>query len=277
MKKGGFVLKIIISRKGFDAENGGTASPVMPDGAMLSMPIPQDFDECEYSQISYRGKTYAEIWDDLKKTKKGYSPRCHLDPDLRKNIRTDVPEGWKPMFGQCDGAETHLENNNVGVGDVFLFFGWFKKAEEKNGKLSYKKGEKDFHALYGFLQIGEIVRGEGVSMFRWHPHSRYIGSNNTLYVASEKLIINGDDTGLPGAGTFIFSDELVLTMPGMPKSRWKLPEFFKEVRISHHSPESFKPEGYFQSVRIGQEFVVSESDAVTGWAKEIIVNHFDWR
>ena len=32
-------MKIIISRKGFDNANGKCASPILPDGDMVSMPI----------------------------------------------------------------------------------------------------------------------------------------------------------------------------------------------------------------------------------------------
>ncbi len=270
-------MKIIFSRKGFDAENGGTASPVMPDGAMLSLPIPQPWDRDYYDELFYGSMSYLDIWQSLKPKQEFFDSTCHLDPDLRSNIRLSVPEGWKPLFGQCDAAETHLENQGVTVGDVFLFFGWFRETEEVKGALKYKRGGKDAHMLYGYLQIGEIVRGKNISSFSWHPHSYYEDSNNTIYVASDRLVIDGVNTSLPGAGTFTYSDELVLTMPGMTKSRWLLPDFFKEVSISCHSKDSFKPEGYFQSVRIGQEFVVSEDARVTEWAKKIIVNNFDSR
>ena len=33
-------MKIILSRKGFDSSNGGIPSPIMPDGTLISMPIP---------------------------------------------------------------------------------------------------------------------------------------------------------------------------------------------------------------------------------------------
>ena len=279
-------MKIIISRKGFDDKNGGTASPVMPDGTMLSMPIPSE-DEIALPYVGYKGKSYYDIWGELKPKKGPYRYFCHLDPDIRTDNRCipdvahpgrfvkEVPQGWKPIFGQIDGAETHLENQGVTVGDLFLFFGWFRQTEEKNGKLKYRRDAKDAHMLYGYLQIGEIVRGKDVEKYPWHPHSQYYypGTNNTLYVASDDLVINGEKTGLRGAGTFRHSDDLVLTMPGQSRSRWQLPEFFKEVQISHHNADSFTPEGYFQSVRIGQEFVVSESDKVTAWAKDIILRH----
>ena len=281
-------MKIIFSRKGFDAENGGIASPIMPDGTLLSMPIPSG-DNMGMDYYGYKGKSYFEIWKELKPGKKSYNCYCHLDPDIRRDNRCipdvsrpggfvkEIPDNWKPIFGQFGAAETHLENQGVSVGDLFMFFGWFRQTEEKEGTLTYRKGSKDAHILYGFLQVGEIVRGKAVEKYPWHPHSKYYSpeNNNTMYIASEKLVINGVDTGLPGAGVFKFSDELVLTMPGQTKSRWQLPEFFKEVNISCHSADSFKSEGYFQTVRIGQEFVVSEDDRVTNWAKQIIINNFD--
>ena len=265
-------MKFIFSRKGFDAENGGAPSPVMPDGTMLSLPIPCEWDQ-SYEDMIYKGRTYSEIIRDLK-AKKCFSDHGHLDPDLCARIHSTVPDNWVPAFGQADAAETHLENQGVTIGDVFLFFGWFRKTVNQNGTLSYEKGSKDAHMLFGYLQIGVIARGEEKTKYQWHPHSYRNGNNDTMYIASDRLVINGKDTGLPGAGTFKYSDDLVLTMPGMPKSRWSLPDFFREVSISCHSKDSWKPEGYFQTVRIGQEFVVSEDDRVTKWAQKIIADHY---
>ena len=263
--------KIIISRKGFDAENGGMPSPIMPDGSLLSFPIPSgDIDD--FTKLVFHDKTYKQLINELKPGKRFYG--CHIDPDIRVSAHKKVSKNWVPVFGQCDAAEKHLENQGVKEGDIFLFFGWFKKTEEYNGSIRYQKGAKDLHVLYGYLQIGKIVKDHDVMDYLWHPHSCYDAPLNTMYVASEKLIIDGEDLGLPGAGVFKYSDELVLTYPGMPKSRWKLPEFFKEVNISCHSKDSFKPEGFFQSVRIGQEFVVSESPKVTKWAKELIRKNY---
>ncbi len=265
-------MKIIISRKGFDAQNGGTASPIMPDGMMLSMPIPQEGDYEIYEELWYKDKSFQQIWDDLKPKHKDIQS-CHLDPDLRKETRSEKVEDWVPIFGQCSVAEGHLENQGVGVGDVFMFFGWFRQTEEQNGKLAYVKDAPDIHALFGYLQIGDIVRDDDVEKYWWHPHSYYMGGKNTMYIASDRLVIDGQDMNIPGAGLFKYSEDLVLTMPGMPKSMWKLPDFFKEVNISYHTKDCFMPEGYFQSVKKGQEFVVSESTKVTEWAKEIILNN----
>ena len=266
-------MKIIISRKGFDAANGGTASPILPDKTMLSMPIPTDYSGVRYSDLYYGGRSYAEIWRELTGGKKQYSQYCHLDPDIRPENRQSLPTGWRPVFGQCGAAETHLEHEGVGVGDLFLFFGWFRETEEKDGRLQYKRGAKNIHAIYGYLQVGEIIRGSAVKQFPWHPHAAFDNFNNTMYVASDRLIMDGNDTGLKGAGTLQYSEDVVLTMSGMPKSRWKLPDFFRDVTISYHTKESFKPEGYFQSAAIGQEFVVLESDEVTDWARKIILKN----
>ncbi len=269
-------MKVIISRKGFDSANGGTASPVMPNGAMLSLPIPGG-KKCEkYSELYYINYSYADIWYSLKPKPFNKKRNCHLDPDLRASARAVIPKGWIAAYGQCGASETHLVNQKVAVGDLFLFFGWFRQTEIRNGQLKYKRGCKDAHMFFGYLQIGEMARNDALLKYYWHPHSAYGNENNTIYVASNRLIIDGKDTGLPGAGTFKYSDELVLTKPGLSRSKWQLPDFFKEVDISCHTKDSFKPEGYFQCVPIGQEFVVSEDKRVSKWAKNIIVNNFDY-
>lgn len=270
------MMKIILSRKGFDAQNGGTASPILSDGTMLSFPIPQ-YDGVFYKDIFYNSKSYMEMWQELKPRQRDFDEECHLDPDIRPQVRKRLPKNWVPIFGQAGAAESHLENQGVGEGDLFMFFGWFRETEEKNGSLCYKKGGRDIHALYGYLQIGSIVRGRGVKKYKWHPHAYYEGSDNTMYIASDRLVIEGDDTGLPGYGVFKFSDKVQLTMPGQSRSRWLLPDFFKKVTISRHDKDCFRPEGYFQTVGIGQEFVVSENSKVTKWAYDIIRENIDYR
>ncbi len=267
-------MKIIISRKGFDSKYGGTASPILPDGTMLSFPIPSD-DGIAYSSIKYGDKTYLKMWKELKPRQSEFSKKCHLDPDLRPSVRKNLPENWLPIFGQVGEAESHLENQGVKEGDLFMFFGWFRETEEISGSLHYKRGGSDIHALYGYLQIGQIIQGDKTKKYSWHPHSKFIAGNNTMYIASKKLIIDGKDTGLPGYGVFKYSEKVRLTMPGQSRSRWLLPDFFRKVSISRHDSSCFKPEGYFQSVGIGQEFVVSESKRVTNWAYKIIKENID--
>ena len=129
--------------------------------------------------------------------------------------------------------------------------------------------------IFGYLQIGDIIRGEQRKKYFWHPHSNdYENPNNTIYVAAKKLVIDGTDTGLNGYGTFNYSDEIVLTKDLYSCTKWNLPAFFKDVTISFHNADCFKPD-YFQSRSRGQEFVISESQNVTDWAKKIILDNVD--
>lgn len=57
-------MKVILSRKGFDSSNGGCPSPIMPDGTLLSMPIPSD-DKDSYDDLSYCGTPYSRILQQL--------------------------------------------------------------------------------------------------------------------------------------------------------------------------------------------------------------------
>lgn len=46
-------MKIILSRKGFDSENGGYPSPILPNGTLLSIPIPSAYNNNNYMQLKY--------------------------------------------------------------------------------------------------------------------------------------------------------------------------------------------------------------------------------
>ena len=267
-------MKIIISRKGFDWANGGMPSPILPDGTMVSMPIPSGkVDVVKYRDLNINGFNYYKIWKELCPNG-NHTTYCHLDPDIRKDI-IKRNKNWVPAFGQIGASETHLEKYHVQVGDIFLFFGWFRQTELVDEKLRYVKGSNDIHALYGYLQIGKITKGKDVEKYKWHPHShRDLESNNTIYEASKKLMFGKEKTNLAGAGVFKFSNRVVLTKKGESRSRWDLPDFFKDVEISRHNKSNFK-NGYFQSVAIGQEFVISENKKITKWAKNIILNNID--
>ena len=125
-------MKIILSRKGFDSGYGCTPSPILPDGTLLSLPIPNDDEVVDYEQLQYNGKSYAQLISEL--TNGHFSDKkCHLDPDIRKNVFAR-PEKWQPAFGQEGAALSHLFGRGVGKDDLFLFFGWFREVEEMNGK-----------------------------------------------------------------------------------------------------------------------------------------------
>ena len=59
-------MRIILSRKGFDSANGGYPSPIMPDGRMVSLPIPDQDTDVKYSQLFLpNGKNYGLLMQDL--------------------------------------------------------------------------------------------------------------------------------------------------------------------------------------------------------------------
>lgn len=272
-------MKVILSRKGFDSSYGGQPSPILPDGrTLLSFPIPQKQDTLNFHELNYEGKTYYELIKELspKNSQINIDTCAHLDPDLRKDIYKKRRTKWMPIFGQSHAAQGHLINQKVGVGDIFLFFGWFKHTLKENGKLIYDPKGQDLHVIYGYLQIGEIYKhGSNFPNYaKYHPHCNFEYLNdktNCIYVAKEKLSFNNY---LSGAGTLNFKDNLVLTKQskGMSRSKWLLPEFFKDLKITYHSNNSFK-NGYFQSANIGQEFVISENESLTNWVKDIIQNN----
>jgi hypothetical protein len=272
-------MKVILSRKGFDSSYGGHASPILPDGTLLSLPIPSRYDKIKFAELSYDDYSYYQIIKQLNphsKIKESYS--CHLDPDIRKDVFTRDTD-WVPLFGQSDTALSHLQNMNVQVGDLFLFFGWFKETEKIGKKLQYRSGAKDLHIIYGYLQIGKIYDDSKFpDHINYHPHtnSRFQRKRNCIYQASERLSFAPD---YPGAGCFTFHEALVLTKQGAySRSQWELPPFFSKnkIAISYHPGNPYK-DGYFQAAAKGQEFVIEENAEVTSWAESLIKNYAEHR
>jgi hypothetical protein len=269
-------MKIILSRKGFDSSNGGHASPILPDNTLLSLPIPIKKDMDRYCDLSHQGSSYLSIIQQLRRrTEFTEEDTCHLDPDIRKSVK-ERPNNWRSIFGQCDGAQTHLKNNKVGVGDLFLFFGWFKQTKYIGNSLKYVPGSRDLHIIYGYLQVGEIYKcGDTFPEYtHHHTHTRTENENKTtncIYVAADRLSFNNH---LPGFGCFKFNQKLVLTKAGMTRGKWELPDFFRGLSISHHFQHSWVDD-YFKSVDIGQEFVIEENEQVSNWAQQLIENYID--
>ena len=163
--------RIILSRKGFDAKAGGSASPIFNDGRIFSIPIPQDHPSPKkYEDLNFCGTSGTELLKEVSSKIKP-SDYCHNDPLLNEDIG---------IFGQASSSQTELKNNSVGPGDLFLFFGWFKNFSIKG---------RDLHHLFGWLQIKEIIEGsEAILTYLKeknivHPHgfgdtSKF--SNNTI-------------------------------------------------------------------------------------------------
>lgn len=286
-------MKLIFSRKGFDGTAGGHPSPILPDGRLVSLPIPESAKPVggaiAYEQLRWpdRRRTYADALRQLGRSEPP-SQGAHLDPDLTADVAPAV-RGWRPAFGQCGAAQTHLRTQGVGKGDLFLFFGWFRQAEERDGRLRFAWGAPDLHALFGYLEVGEVVpiptRGDVERVRKaWpglarHPHVRTPGrTHNTLYVAAER---SSWAPGLPGAGSFRWSDELRLTVPEGPRSVWRLPACFQpagEPTLSYHrNPARWRraDDGsvVLTTVGRGQEFVMDADARVAAWVRKTLRRH----
>jgi len=270
-------MKVILSRKGFDSGYGGWPSPVLPDGTMLSLPIPITDHAIKYNELLHNGVKYSDIIRDLmgeniKVEGEGCfglnDISCHLDPDIRKNSY-ERKAGWKGIFGQNGAPFTHLSNQNVGKGDLFLYFGWFRKTIYDNGILKYDPQCKGFHAIYGYLQVDQIKKINETEFEEWalyHPHvcrGKEASKLDHLFYAADKLSFM---ESMSGYGVLDFSDRVILTKEGHTKSKWNLPEFFKRYKISYHTENSWKND-CFQSAAKGQEFVIHADDEIIDWVK----------
>ncbi len=266
-------MKIILSRKGFDSSNGGCASPIMPDGTLLSMPIPTN-DEVSFTDIAWNDVTYAEILEQICPNK-SFS-NCHLDPDIRDN-RIKKVNGWVPAFGQTGSAQGLLSNAGVEVGDTFLFFGWFRQVEQtENGyKFATRKHNDFYHGndlqvIYGYMQVGEIITDQDrIRQYYWHPHSsdEHTGnSNNALYLPSARLSF---DPKMKGYGTLDFRKDRVLTMEGMGRGTWKEYEFLMPEHLYGNKKNCAKGKGLYYA-GIWQEQIVYESEGLIDWVKQVL-------
>ena len=284
-------MKLILSRKGFDSQSGGCPSPIFPDGTLYSLPIPYDPSEITCGDLWHGDTNIGETVADLTNNRIGTKTPAHLDPDIN-HIAYPRQAGWQPLFGQSGAAQSHLDNQGVQIGDLFLFFGLFQKIEQISGRWCFVKGTPRQHILWGWLQIGEIHKVDDLAKdelpwSRYHPHrhpSRERDSTDTLYVASYGLHLDGESTA-QGAGCFLKSHErLVLTNPnGSGVTDWRLPRWFypdngKPPLTYHPKLDRWRHDDrytYLQSASRGQEFVLDldQYPGVTDWLMESIFTH----
>ncbi|MBC8385465.1 MAG: hypothetical protein H8E57_08115 [Candidatus Cloacimonetes bacterium] len=279
-------MKIILSRKGFDSSAGGYPSPILPDGTLLSLPIPAEKDSIKYSGLNINNDNFYDLMSQLNlkiltlgntKIPLNKHTKCHFDPDIRYESLERSKE-WKGLFGQSGSAQTHLENQHVKVGDLFLFFGWFRNTKLVDGEYKYDHKDKHGkHIIFGYLEIGhKILIKKKTDYEKWmsyHPHTDdgRIGKNkNVLYIAKERSSFSSN---MKGYGTFNYDDHLVLTKEGKSRSRWDLPIFFKTKYISYHTINNWKTNN-FQSTARGQEFVIEENQEVEKWAQDLIIRNY---
>lgn len=256
-------MKIILSRKGFDSTNkyGACPSPIIDGARLVSLPIPET---------------------------------QHLDPDLRKQSYKRAP-GWRPLFGQCDQAQTHLCNQHVDRGDLFLFYGLFKEAaigrrEDGTSTIRYVSGAPRKHVIWGWLAVGESwkppTKTAVPAWAQYHPHFPGRGTNNAIYAAADNVFER-----FAGAGTFdTYHDDLCLTTTNGLKnsevrpSRWQLPKWFapkgNRVALTYHPYDHrrwtvLEDAVLLQTRSPGQEFVLDTEfyPEAIAWARTLIEHY----
>lgn len=238
-------MRIIFSRKGFDSAAGGGASPIV-NGRPVSLPIPSG----GWSITSYSDLGLGAAVTRASRGKVRADDPCHHDPMF-------LSDGTC-LFGQCGAAQTHLANQNVRKGDVFLFFGLFR--DEGTGE--------PHHRIFGYLRIEEMIdlsrcdgqRRAALSALG-HPHA--LGMH-----ASNDVIYSGE-----GRAACRASDLLRLTMPGGPPSLWQRPAWLRRGQLSYHDrADRWLSNRRLRSVARGQEFVapIGRRDAPRVWLNSVV-------
>jgi len=261
-------MRIVFSRKGFDSGTGGVPSPILND-QLVWLPIPSRSEPIAYEDLTFKHHSLGKIVEDLTHRRIRRNRSVHLDPDLRHNA-CRRRRGWRPLFGQAGAEETHLRTHGVTVGDLFLFFGWFREVELHCGKYRYVKSAPDLHVIFGWLQVGCVIslpdsRFVQMPWADYHPHVR--GSYGTIFVAGDNLKMGRQSYDIPGGGYFAdYHDSLRLTAPGgSGRSVWQLPRWFypkgNRSPLTYHPDRSlFRAKGnhtILRSVARGQEFILN--------------------
>ena len=165
--------KLILSRKGFDSSAGGYPSPIFPNDTIYSLPIPGDDEEMSirYEKLRLGPINMGQVVEDLSGGEIQAYDLAGLDPDIRGHA-LPREEGWRGIFGQTGGSQTHLENQGVGPGDLFLFFGLFRQVEKSRNGWRFVRGAPRQHIIWGWLQIGAICQVDAIrreEKWAWGP------------------------------------------------------------------------------------------------------------
>jgi Nucleotide modification associated domain 3 len=173
-------MKIILSRKGFDSGTGKQPSFITSSGDLVSLPIPDRFNaqhQTTYQKVNTPLGLLGPMLPAINARTKGKPPQpilghalAHLDPDL---WQCSIPRAdtWIGAYGpRTTGGVNILIKHKVGPGDLFLFFGWFKKLSHKFPAAPvYQPGAPDLHVVFGYLQIEDVY-----NMRRFHSYFRDI-------------------------------------------------------------------------------------------------------
>lgn len=237
-------MRVIFSRKGFDSAAGGGPSPIV-DGQPVTLPIPA----LAASRTTYGALGLGEHVRRASRGRHDGDSFCHHDPMF-------LPDGTC-LFGQCDAAQSHLANQGVGIGDVFLFFGLFREGRDQ-----------PHHRIFGFLRVAEVVslatcgpRRSAELAAQSHPHALAShGRDDTIYAGEGRMANRA-------------SDALRLSMPGGLPTMWRVPAWLQHGNLTYHrQPERWLGDGLLRAAPRGQEFVadIAGNDAAHDWLHTIL-------
>ena len=282
-------MKIILSRKGFDNSSGGCPSPILPDGRLVVLPIPDPYSSISYGEINLAGCDAGMLVADLTNGRLGGADGAHLDPDLQEQSLKREP-GWQPIFGQRGAAQGHLRNQRVGSGDLFLFYGLFREVVRKGSRYRWEKSSTARHIIWGWLQVDEVrevtpALADDFGWMSYHPHlNRPEEKNNVIYLSMSSLQLPGHGGGsLPGSGVFTRLDpSRVLSGDRQQGSAsiWELPAWCYPRNgifpLSYHQRDDrWKRRGaktLLKSAARGQEFILDTAHfpEAVGWVKALL-------
>lgn len=243
--------RLVLSRKGCDSTSGGCDSPILPNGKLVSLPVPAAGIPYEDIQVA-PGLSCARLMRELGITtlknawlgemKHAVLPlgqaEAHFDPDLEPSARPRG-KGWRPTFGQVGSPQGELRNQQIQKGDLFLFFGRFRWTEGPKDTVGRRRWiDAPLHVLWGWLEVDRVIDVNSEPTPPWavdfpHVKHRTLWANaaNVIYVATNKLSF---EPSLPGGGVFrSYRDEFRLTRRGGNLLEWELPAAFDGVRFSH--------------------------------------------
>ncbi|RQW79624.1 MAG: hypothetical protein EHM79_20565 [Geobacter sp.] len=200
--------------------------------------------------------------------------RCHHDPMWMPHVN-------RLVLGQAANAESHLQNQKIGIGDIFIFYGWFRKIEKIDGRWQYLPSSRNMHIIWGWMKISDALdvgtrskREQYKEIYSFlHSHPHLADSPDSPYPSINRDYIS-EKGGLLG-----YSDPRCLTdcINYRGRSTWRLPSYFNQPQAFTFL-KNFAVEGDDVIITYrgyGQEFVLDLDKVSSEKDREGILRYLD--